>query len=190
MNSITLRKLRRTIEEKAARASHLETRVRDLAKREAELIEQADAIPPLAELLQQFNQFMQVRTFTFIESIVDRCLAAIFPEPFTFKLVAQVKRKQFEVTFEFWKDGESYDPLTEVEGGVLDIASFGLRLAFLTLKQTRRLLLMDEPFKWVSAANRPRLLAMLRAIARDLDFQIIIVTHLPELIDAEATVID
>lgn len=181
--------LRRKLHSKALRLESLRLRMEDLRVRSEELKAEVASIPELLETLQQLNQFVQTRTFTYFEDIVNKCLRAIFPNPYTFKIVPEVKRKQFEVRFELHKNGEIFDPNTEVECGVLDVASFALRIAFLSLKPVRRLLIMDEPFKWVGASNRVRIPALLEALSKDLGFQIILVTHLQELINDDAIIL-
>jgi len=184
MNAKTLRQ---KLAPKLARRALLRGHIKNLALRLEELQSEAEAIPAKMEALQEFNQFLQMRTFTYFESIVNQCLAAIFLKPCTFHIKAEVKRSQVEIRFEMHQDGEVFDPLDEMEGGVLDVVSFGLRIAYIALKPVRRLLILDEPFKWVGASNRVRLPNLLEALSRDLGFQIVIVTHLPELIDEHAT---
>lgn len=175
--------LRKKLAQNFARRAFLRAQTKTLTDRMAELQSEAEAIPAKLEALQDFNQFLQLRTFTYFESIVNQCLAAIFPKPMTLHIKAEVKRNQFEVSFELHQGDEVFNPLDEMEGGVLDVVSFGLRIAYIALKPVRRLLVLDEPFKWVGASNRVRLPALLEALSRDLGFQIIIVTHLQELID-------
>lgn len=182
--------LRRQLAQKVARRALLRELMESLTNRMATLQSEAEVIPAKLEALQEFNQYMQLRTFAYFESIVNQCLAAIFvTNPCTLHIKAEVKRGQFEVSFELHQGDEVFSPLDEMEGGVLDVVSFGLRIAYIALRPVRRLLILDEPFKWVGAANRVRLPDLLEALSRDLGFQIIIVTHLPELISDDAVML-
>jgi DNA repair exonuclease SbcCD ATPase subunit len=70
-----------------------------------------------------------------------------------------------------------------VGGGVVDVCSFGLRLAALMLRTPapRKLLLLDEPFKFVSEEYRPYIVDMIKAVADQMGVQIVLITHIPEL---------
>ena len=64
------------------------------------------------------------------------------------------------------------------------MASFALRVACLILSQPerRRLLILDEPFKFVHPPERrPRLVAMLEMLANEFGVQVIMITGIDEL---------
>jgi ABC-type molybdenum transport system ATPase subunit/photorepair protein PhrA len=74
--------------------------------------------------------------------------------------------------------------MEEDSGGVVDVASFVLRLSCLMLSKPplRRLIVLDEPFKFVSVEYRDNVRAMLEKLAKDFKIQFIMVTHIEELI--------
>lgn len=84
----------------------------------------------------------------------------------------------------FIREGQSFDPTRSVGGGVVDVAAFALRMACLSLArpQRRRLLILDEPFRFVSRGYRPRLRALLQQLTKDMGIQIVMVTHLQDLV--------
>ena len=79
---------------------------------------------------------------------------------------------------EFVRDGIVLDdPLNQVGGGVIDVASLALRLAciLLTKPRRRKLLVLDEPLKNVRGRdNRKKVKAMLEALTNELGVQVII----------------
>lgn len=83
----------------------------------------------------------------------------------------------------FIRDGQEIDPMSASGGGVIDVAAFALRLACLLLAtpRPRRLLVLDEPFRFVSAKYRPKIRALLLQLSEELGVQIILVTHITEL---------
>ena len=68
-------------------------------------------------------------------------------------------------------------------GGVVDVVCFALRVVAWSLSQTSPVLILDEPFKWVSMGLRPICGQLLRGISDRLGLQIIMVTHDPELVE-------
>ena len=75
------------------------------------------------------------------------------------------------------------DPMDGSGGGVVDVAAFALRVSCLMLSQPplRRLLVLDEPFKFVSEGFRGRVRKMLETLADEMKLQIVMVTHIREL---------
>jgi DNA repair exonuclease SbcCD ATPase subunit len=120
-----------------------------------------------------------------IETLVTRCLNAVFPDNrYRFNLVFEQKRNQTEARIVLTDDeGNEYDPLLNSGGGVADVIAFALRLATLTLRvpQPAKVLILDEPFRCVSGEHRGRLADLLELLASELQFQIIMITHMKEL---------
>ncbi len=134
------------------------------------------------EVLQIAAQTIQQQAHQRISLIVSRCLTAVFDDPYDFKIEFKRKRNRTDAQLTLYKDGLDYpDPSDATGGGVVDIASFGLRLASLVLSRPhlRKVLIIDEPFKMVSADLRERVSRMLEMISEELDVQIIMITHDP-----------
>ena len=128
-------------------------------------------------------QAVQQKAHDRIAGIVSRCLEAVFDEPYEFKILFEQKRGKTEASLVFERDGLQVDPLTASGGGVVDVAAFALRLSCLMLSRPtlRRLLVLDEPFKFVSEQYRERVRVMLETLSKDLGVQIVMVTHIEEL---------
>jgi DNA repair exonuclease SbcCD ATPase subunit len=132
---------------------------------------------------REVAQQVQEEAHAKISDIVSHALSAVFDQPYSFKIRFEQKRGRTEAVLVFDRDGVEIDPLTAAGGGVVDVASFALRLSALLLSrpQRRKLLVMDEPFKMLSQEYRPRLKALLETLAKDLGVQMVMVTHDPEL---------
>lgn len=135
------------------------------------------------ELAQQVAQQVQQQAHEAIAGVVSQCLEAVFDEPYEFKILFDRKRGRTEAQLVFERDGEQVDPLTASGGGVIDVAAFALRLSCLMLSQppVRKLLVLDEPFKFVSREYIGRVRTMLEKLAEDMEVQFVIVTHINEL---------
>lgn len=135
------------------------------------------------EIFQALSKSIQEDVHGRIASVVSRCLESVFDEPYEFKINFENKRGRTEASLVFVRDELELDPTSSCGGGVVDVAAFALRLACLCLSRPplRRLLVLDEPFRFVSQGYRERIKSLVETLADELDVQFIIVTHLAEL---------
>ena len=145
--------------------------------------EQAQAAGEAQELAQHVAQVIQQKAHDQIARVVSRCLSAVFDEPYEFRIHFERKRGRTEARLTFDRDGMEVDPMTASGGGVVDIASFALRLSCLILNKPplRRAMVMDEPFRFVSEEFRDRVKALLETLSEEMKTQFVIVTHINEL---------
>lgn len=135
------------------------------------------------QILQKVAQKIQQTAHDRIANVVTHCLASVFGEgAYQFKIHFERKRGKTEARLTFIRDGHEIAPRSGSGGGVLDVASFALRLACLMLNKPspRRVLVLDEPLKNLSAIYRPAASKLIQTLADELDFQFIIVTHCEE----------
>lgn len=135
------------------------------------------------DLIQQVGQAVQREAHDRLAGVVSRCLESVFDEPYSFKIVFDKKRNQTEARLVFVRDGMEVSPLDAAGGGVVDLAAFALRLSCLCLRRpaSRRLLVLDEPFRFISANYRPAVKEMLEELSEKMQVQILMVTHASEL---------
>ena len=133
-------------------------------------------------ILVEVAKAVQTEVRTVVESIVSQCLSAVFGDnAYRFEIEFVTRRSRSEADFWLIRDGLRLEPTGLVGGGVVDVVSFGLRLAALVLSKTkRRLIIADEPFKFVSAEYRHKVRDMLQMLSDDLGVQLIYVTHVTE----------
>jgi ATPase involved in DNA repair len=118
-----------------------------------------------------------------ISSLVSMALASIWEDPYEFHLRFVQRRNKTECDLIFSKNGnETDDILNSGGGGVADVAGFALRVALWSIKKSRPCILMDEPFRFVSVDLQEKCSDMVKEISTKLGIQIIIVSHLPEII--------
>lgn len=156
-------------------------------KREREALHAADRhvkdVQKAQQIVQIVSQTIQQKAHERIASVVTRCLRAVFDDPYEFKIEFLRRRGRTEAQLSFVRNGRTVDPSSAAGGGPVHVAAFALRLACLALSRParRRLVVLDEPFIAVSEEYRPRLRAMLEALAKEMKFQFVIVTHMDEL---------
>jgi len=169
----SVRQSRRTARERHRSLSE------ELKLAEAEAVATEEAV----RLAQQVAQAIQQQAHDRIAEVVSRCLTAVFDEPYTFILQFERKRNRTEANMLFEREGMRVDPMTASGGGVIDVASFALRLSCLVLSKPflRRVMIMDEPFKFVSEEYRERVRLLLETLSEEMGIQFIMVTHIQEL---------
>lgn len=120
-----------------------------------------------------------------VSSLVSLALSSIFPDPYEFKLLFDVRSNRTEADTVFVRNGESMSPVDASGGGPVDVASFGLRISAWCIAQnrTRPTLFFDEPFRFVSRDLQPVAGQMLRDVCERMGIQAVVVTHEEEFID-------
>jgi len=118
-----------------------------------------------------------------ISNLVSLALASVFPDPYDFKVQFTSRRNKTEADLLFVKNGNEGDPTSVSGGGPLDVASFALLSFIRTIIPTRPTLILDEPFRFVSRDLQYKCAEMVKMISRKLNVQIIMVSHIPELIE-------
>ena len=134
-------------------------------------------------LAQTVAQAVQQQAHDQIAGVVSRCLEAVFPDAYKFVIHFERKRGRTQARLTFERDGMEIDPMEASGGGVVDVASFALRLSCLILHKPplRRVMVMDEPFRFVSEEYRERIRRLLHELSNEMDVQFILVTHISEL---------
>jgi len=134
-------------------------------------------------ILQLVAEAVQQKAHEKLAQVVSSCLSTVFEDPYRFKIQFERKRGKTEAHLRFLRRGLDVDPITASGGGAVDVAAFALRVACLMLHRPRlsKIVVLDEPFKFVSAQYRENIKAMLESLTDDLGIQIIMVTHIEEL---------
>ena len=157
------------------------TNLDNLNKR-IKLLEQAQVF------LQKVAQDTQSQLKFQIEDIVNLALETCFPNEYTFQLKFNIARGKTdaELVFLSQKTGRELDPMNCAGGGVVDLTAFALRIASYALEQgidNDNVMILDEPFRFISRDLQERASEVLKTLSTKLNLQIILVTHIPELID-------
>jgi len=165
----------------------LEQVEKDLSRKKVELtvLEQRQIDIEAAQVLLQVTaQETQDGLRVHLEDIVQVALDTCFPGEYTFKILFELKRGS--TVCEMYLEDESgfkLNPMTASGGGLVDVISLALRLAVWTLSKPDNVIVLDEPFKFLSANLRPLAGEILQNMSEKLGLQIIMVTHDPILIE-------
>jgi DNA repair exonuclease SbcCD ATPase subunit len=150
----------------------------------ADLRELLKAQEEAQAIIQQVSKDTQDQICFRIEDLVQNALDAIFPDKYKFKMEFEMKRGKTETRIFLESGGLQISPMDSNGGGVVDVISFALRIAAWAISKNRPTILLDEPFKFLSANLRPLLGELIQGISATLGIQIIMVTHDEEMISA------
>jgi DNA repair exonuclease SbcCD ATPase subunit len=144
--------------------------------------EEYDNADEAQQVVQAVAETIQEEAHDRIAGVVTKCLSTVFDEPYTFKISFERARGRTEAKLLFVRDEMEVNPIDASGGGVIDVAAFALRISCLMLSRParRRVMVLDEPFKFVSADRRGNVRAMLEDLAAELGIQFIVVTHFNE----------
>jgi DNA repair exonuclease SbcCD ATPase subunit len=152
----------------------------DIESKRVDLLNTEKARIVVQEVANSVQKNLEYR----ITSIVSLALASVFPDPYEFKVEFVTRRNQTECDFYFIRDGNECDPMDSSGGGALDIASLALRMAIWSIKKTRAIQILDEPCKFLSRDMQSKASEMLKELSEKLGIQMIVVSHIPEMIEA------
>lgn len=143
-------------------------------------LEQAQAF--LQKVAQETQEHLKFQ----IEDIVNLALETCFPEEYIFQVQFNIARGKTdaELVFLDQKSGRQVDPMNASGGGVVDLTTFALRIACYALEQgTDNVIILDEPFRFLSRDLQERAGEILKTLSKRMNLQIIMVSHIGEIID-------
>lgn len=179
-----LQELRKALSQKQQAYAHAQSTLSTEQINLDQANKKQEALAEIQNLLQQAAQSIQTQAHQRIATLVTEALASIFQEEApSFEIAFERKRGKTEAILSFRKGELLLSPLDASGGGVVDVAAFALRLAAITLARPRRrsLLILDEPFRFVSRDYLPRVRSLLERLSSELGIQIVLVTHLAQL---------
>lgn len=136
-------------------------------------------------ILQTIAQKTQENLVYKISDIVELCLNSVFDSNYKFVLNFVKKRNKTEAEMYLEdKDGQ-YDILNSCGGGISDVVTFALRIVLWNLQRpkTSNVMILDEPFKFLSKDLQRKASLLVKNISDKLGVQFIIVSHQNDIIE-------
>lgn len=135
-------------------------------------------------IVQKVAEETQKKIEYHISNLVTLALSSVFPNPYEFKLQFVLRRNKTEADLIFVKGVNEGNPIDVSGGGALDVASFALRCAVWSIKPNNNVLILDEPFHFLSRNLQDKCSQMIKMISKKLKIQFIIVSHIPEITES------
>jgi len=176
-----LQELRQTINEMKTERSLLMESLEEKQEEQAELEQEIEDIRKAQAILQTAAEKTQEKIEIHLSSIVTLALETVFREPYKFITKFVSRRGKTECDLMLEKNDVQMSPEFSSGGGVMDVVSFALRIAYWKLEHTSSVIVLDEPFKMLSQDLVPRICEILKMISKSFGIQLIIVTHIEKL---------
>lgn len=174
------------LQRKAGRRDQLQTELNATSTRLEALTQEQTDISRALEIIQQVAKLTQQELEVHISELVSLALEAVFPNPYKMVLKFETRRNRSEADLLLQdEDGNLLSPMDAVGGGVVDVAAMSLRIALFSLirPKPRPIMILDEPFRFLSSDLQSRASSMLRELSNKLSIQFIIITHEKELLE-------
>ena len=161
----------------------LEDKLKENEERIAELKINSELLDKVNILFQKTSEYAREQAKVQIEHLVSKCLQFIFESEIEFKIEIEELRGRPSAKFYIVTRMEDREIKLEPEyskgGGVVDIVSLALRIAFLETHKPKILgpLILDEPAKHVSGEYIYNVSDFLKQNSEIFNRQIIMVTH-------------
>lgn len=160
-------------------------------KEESVLSAEYDNSIKAREIVQAVSAKTQKNLEYQISNLVSSALSSVFADPYAFTLRFVQRRNKTEADLIFTKSSNETDDLINTAGGgAVDIASFALRIALWSIKRSRPVIIIDEAFRFLSLDLQEKASDMIKEISSKLGIQIIMVSHLPGMIQCADRVIE
>jgi DNA repair exonuclease SbcCD ATPase subunit len=161
----------------------------DLIKEEESLTKRLAAAEKARSVIQEVAKKTQQNLEFHIGHIVTMAISAIWDDPFEFQIEFVNRRNKTECDLWLSRDGEKIPPVEATGGGLCDVVSFALRLVYWSLNKTSPVMILDEPFKFLSPNLQSRASSMLKLLSTKLGIQFIVISHADDAIsDADKVI--
>ncbi len=185
--SEAVQSVRRTFEQLSGRRQAAVAEVDGLEVKQKALATEHEELRESQAILQSVAQATQKELEYHVGEPVALAMASVFPDPYTFHIDFETKNNRSVACISFGREGsdERIDPLRSSGGGPIDVTVFGLRVSLWSLEKPRSspVILMDEPFRYVSRDLQVLASMMLKEISRRFGLQFVLVTHEVTLVE-------
>ncbi len=135
----------------------------------------------LKDFLLQISANYREDICNLFTNLVTEALTSIFEKDIKFEIKLYSYRNEPAVDILVIENELEVDPQKSCGGGVNDIISLVLKIIFIYLKNSTRILILDESLKFLSRNYLEQASSFIQDISERMNLQIILVSHKPEL---------
>jgi DNA repair exonuclease SbcCD ATPase subunit len=156
------------------------SRLRAIEKEVSSLRDRELALARVSSDVHDLLSTLQMESSAVLNSITNQAMAIVLDRELEVNTKISVKRSKVAsqlVLNDPASGAQGVDPYLSHGGGISNILAIVARVAMIVFSGKERLLILDEPFASVSSNLRADLAVLLDVIQRELNFQIVMVTH-------------
>jgi ABC-type glutathione transport system ATPase component len=133
----------------------------------------------VTEALAELSEEVFREEIGLVEKLLTRALQDVLGQPIQLKAEVDWRNNSATVDFQIERAGELEDILRGQGGSVANVLSVGLRIFALQQlgAEHRKVLILDEQDCWLRPDRVPAFVNLLSKAARELDFQMIVISH-------------
>lgn len=179
-----LREINDLLEEKSQTFLVKKQSILDREKSRESLEKRIANVLAAQKIAQSVAEETQQNLGSHLSNIVTKAFQAIFDDPYEFGVRFESKNNKTACRLFFTKNGKEVNPFFSSGGGAIDVASFALRQAVWAIQPNRPVFILDEPFHFLSRDLQHKAGALLKMFSESFGVQIIIISHVQEIIDS------
>jgi hypothetical protein len=164
--------------------SKCQGKLESLVSRQSKIVNDLDnliirqkALEEAQAFIQQIAQATQEQLKFNIVDTVNLCIATCFPN-ITFDIDFKIQNNRTVAKLVYFKNGYEIDPLDGSGGGLVELTSFGLRVALWGISHLDNVLILDEPLQKLQPKElQMEAFKIIKTLSEKLKLQFIIVAN-------------
>ena len=159
----------------------LEEKKEEIQKDINDINKEADTLLELKDFLMSVSANYRDQLCNLFTSLVTEALTSIFEKDIRFNIKLYSYRNEPAIDVSVIENNLEVDPQKSCGGGLNDIISFVIKIIFIYLKKSSKIIILDEPLKFLSRDYIEQSSNFIREISKRMNIQIILVSHKPDL---------
>ena len=159
----------------------LEEKKEEIQKDIDNINEETETLLELKDFLMSVSANYRDQLCNLFTSLVTEALTSIFEKDIRFNIKLYSYRNEPAIDVSVIEDNLEVDPQKSCGGGLNDIISFVIKIIFIYLKKSSKIIILDEPLKFLSRDYIELSSNFIHEISKRMNIQIILVSHKPDL---------
>ena len=142
---------------------------------------EASSLTELKDFLMTVSANYRDQLCNLFTSLVTEALTSIFEKDIRFNIRLYSYRNEPAIDISVIEDNLEVDPQKSCGGGLNDVISFVIKIIFIYLKRSSKIIILYEPLKFLSRDYIEQSSNFIHEISKRMNIQIILVSHKPDL---------
>ena len=159
----------------------LEEKQEKIQKDMNDINKETDSLLELKDFLMSVSANYRDQLCNLFTSLVTEALTSIFEKDIRFNIKLYSYRNEPAIDVSVIEDNLEVDPQKSCGVGLNDIISFVIKIIFIYLKKSSKIIILDEPLKFLSRDYIEQSSNFIHEISKRMNIQIILVSHKHDL---------